>query len=802
MERFWKVTPRRRSRFSGPRGLFLIAAFLCTAFIPFDVPEKQQTGPCDFKVKPFTGYTFLHAEIINKNAAYAPFFVTWDDYYQRYYFSRDIQREENVKEWIGRFCDQPAAADVDYVVYKSSFDELATLRGAASDKTGKGLLPYSLGGNTFAEMLAVNGCTEVIDYLMYAKKCEPYVIPVGDGWTPPARDYASMQMLIQEGLGRFDQTKSQFIRLRYAYQVVRLAHYAGQWEQTVDLYNFFLPKIDRPRPSIIFYWMVGHLAGALQKLEKYPEAAYRFSQVFRHCASKRTQAYRSFLIRNDQDWEQTMKLCQTDAEKATLYVLRAGGTHTYAVEDMQTIYQLDPANPQLDLLLVSDIQQLEKIFLRTPVTDRRFGVAESAIRRDKAADHLLALQTFVRQAIKDGKLANPRLWECTRGYLELLAGDLYAAEKTFDRAVKSVKSSMDKTKDKEDKAYFQQLLDQIEVWRTLLEILNIDPKSVHASEAAFRIRSYKTYQQNASFAPFLQDYLADAYAEANRPGKAFMAAYEAKALRYRPRLDVIDDLLRALHEEDPRYLDIVVQLDTTPEKVRAELLEIKAVALFSQGQPEAALAVLRSIPEEYRVGQTEFQPFKEVFDERVNRQVSDTLSLTRQQIIAKLIDYEFQAKAAIALNEPIGAFYYYMIGLGYYNMSYFGYEWEAMDYYRSGYNWLRLAQGPVFPLRGSPDGNRENIDVSLALSYFEQALENAKSPELAARAAFMAARCEQKMWFIDPACNYRFGSNLIPLLPQDKMRYYTLLENQYSGTDFYNMIIKECKWFGAYARRN
>ena len=133
-------------------------------------------------------------------------------------------------------------------------------------------------------------------------------------------------------------------------------------------------------------------------------------------------------------------------------------------------------------------------------------------------------------------------------------------------------------------------------------------------------------------------------------------------------------------------------------------------------------------------------------------------------------------------------------------MSYFGYEWEVLDAYRSGYNQLRLAQGPIFPLFGSPEGNRENTDVSLALSYFEKALHTSQDPELAARAAFMAARCRQKQWFCTPDCTYRPGSKLIPVLPDAYAEYYELLRTKYANTKFFDGIVKECKWFEAYAR--
>jgi hypothetical protein len=770
-----------------------LLALVFSSFNPvanFPVPSPPP-GQCSPEAQPFYGYTFLYPDIINKNAAYAPFFLRWKDYYKQIYFDKDVQREENIREWIERFCGQPEYADVEQVVYASSIDDLVQLRNATLDKQKKVLFPYGLAGNTFAEMLAINGCTEVIDYLMFAKKCEPWVVAQGDGWTLPERDLETMYTLANEAMARFDQTASHFVRLRYAYQAIRMAHYARNWKYTEELYNYLIPRIDLKKPSIVYYWIVGHLAGALQQQKKYAEAAYRYSLVFRLCPSKRTQAWRSFLIPNDQVWQQALRLCQSDAEKATLYAMRAGSSHAQAVEDLRQIYELDPRNQQLELLLASDIQELEKIILRTPVTDRKYGQAVGDIKRQNADKHLLDLQQFVREVVRDKKVDNLKLWQALEGYLELLAGDRYAAGTTWHRLEKKL------DKKDEDKNLFH----QIEIWYCLLDVMNLDTiGGARSDSVAYKVRGYNAFRENPDFEPFLQDWLSQNYAGDSHPGKAILAAYPPSALGYNPNLAVLDDLLKLADSNDPVLLERTMMMDTSPDRIRAQLLELKGAYLLSMGQPEAALATLRKIKPSEEVRLTKFSPFREKVGERVHREVYDTLFLTRRQIAEKIVDFEFRAKAAQAENDPIAAWYFYLIGLGYYNMSYFGYEWEVTDYYRSGYNQLRLAQGPVFPLRNSPDGNRENTDVSLALSYFVKALNASKTAEMAARASFMAARCRQKQWFCSSACTYRAGSKLIPTLPDEYMDYYKLLMNRYSNTKFFEAIVKECKWLEAYAR--
>ena len=772
--------------------LFIVVFFGAASFYPVDCPAPplQAMGTC-VGSQPFHGYTFLDPNIINKNAAYAPFFARWDDYYERYYFdkSEDIQRQDNIGEWAERFCGKPEGEDVTFVVYKADLHDIAGLHDAAADPTKKTPLPYRLAGNTFAEIIAYNGCTEVTSYLMFAKKCEPFVTEKVSAWDINSRQSPEMITLIDEGLARFNDTKSHFVKLRYAYQIIRLAHYAHRWQYTVDLYDYLMPKIDRKKPSIVYYWTLGHLAGALQKLENYPEAAYRFSLIFRHCPSKRAQAYRSFLIRNDDDWEKTMRLCQNDAEKSTLLVLRAGGAKAFLIDDMTEVYDLDAANPQLDLMLVSEVQELEKIFLRTSMTDLQRGRASGSLQPKTAVQQLLDLQKFVRRVIREKKTPNPKMWRGIEGYLELLAGDKYAAKNRWDR----LEDDLDNT------VYEKRLLRQLKIWRCLLDIMLLDPVSYASDKRAFEIRGYEAFQWNPSFEPFLQQWLADGYANHQHPGKAILTAFSSADLGLSPRLEVYDDLLMLANSSDPILLERTMQLDTNPDRVIAHLLELKGAFLLSQGQPEAAVATMRKILPTQLSLLPKFSPFREKVGEKIHRIVTDTLLLNRLEIAQKMIDLEFSAKTAAALHDPEEARYWYKMGIGYYNMSYFGYEWEVTDVFRSGYNQVRLSQGPVFPLAGSPEGNRENTDLSLALSCFEKALRAAQDPEVAARAAFMAARCQQKQWLCTAACPYRSGSKFIPILPANYTQYYDLLLSNYADTKFYGAVVKECKWLAAYA---
>lgn len=763
----------------------LFAVLLFTSFSP------PQPIPCVPHSQAFYGYSFVDADFVDASAAYAPFFLRFGDYYERNYDPDLIQKKENCAEWAERFCSKATWEEVAAVIYESDAYDLAQLHEAAGDPKRKTPLPFRLEDNDFAYVVAYNGCVEVTRYLTFAKRCEEHAVARGDQWNPRTRNTVAMMDLIREGKERFYDTQSHFVRLRYAYQLVRLAHYAGAWQMTIDLYNELMPKVDRKKKSEIVYWTLGHLAGAMQQLGKYPDAAYRYSIIFRNCASKRAQAYRSFKIRHDDDWQKTLRMCQNDAERSTLYILRAGGSHQWAVADMEAIYALEPQNPQLELLLVSDVQELEKVYLRSSVTDEKNGRAVGKIKRDAAIKHLLDLQKFVRRVIREQQVTNPKIWRGIDGYLELLANDRYAAAKTWDRLENDLDSS------KPDANIFQQL----EIWRCVLAVMNLDTTASDTVDGmAYKVRSLAAFEQNPYFEPFLQEWLSAGYAENNHPGKAMIAAYPPHTIRYNPRLDVIEDLLKLANTFDPILLERTMMIDTNPERIKAYFLETKGVYFLSRGEPEAAAAVMRQINAGEQTRMTQFVPFANRFGEKIDRESPRETALNRLQIVEQLIQFEQQAKAAEALRDTAEAKIWLRLGDFWYNTSYFGYEWEVRDFKRDGNNQTRLAKGPVFPLEGAPHGNRENLDLTRALEYYEKAYQAAGTQEMKARAAFMAARCQQKQWFCDPTCTYRPGSDLIPVLPPEYRGYYDRLIGQHANTKYFETVVKECKWLAAYAR--
>ncbi len=760
-----------------------------------DLPA-QDIRSCAPSDRSFHGYTFVNMDILRQQerVALAPLFMRFDKLYENYFETVEkANQDDNLAEWGKRFCGEVKVEDLAYIIYKSSASELDLLLTATQSKSLQ--ISPNLQGNTFAQFVFEKKCTETLEYLLFAKQCEPHVI-ANDRWQAPPRDKDAMQVLMAEGLRQFKRTKSAYIRLRYAYQVIRLAHYAGMPERVLELCEDLLPKVDKQAArwseSIIPWWIEGHRAGALRKLGDNVEASYAYVRIFQHCPGRRASAYQSFLIKTDEEWNDCLRLCQSDAERATLYAIRAAGAESKALEEMEKIYEIDPKTQLLEGLLVQEMRKMERNLLGLEFNDEKErNKRYHKLPRPYAGKYVIDLQRFVRKCRQEDKVARPELWYLSEGYLEFLAGDYYAAERTF----RAVEPKLD------DKV----LKEQLAIFQLALKIASFEKPNDEAERYAYElITDNKRYRQYKNLPDFLQDKMAWLYLSNQQPGKAFLSQHPLSDLKPNPQLDLLDNLIATALKTDQTSFERLL-LKETPLYM---LLDMKATLLMSTGQFEAAMETYKRMPVESWNDFGQFNPFKETLKDcmKCNQQRTDTISLStmmnKGELLTELLDLNYKSKGDL----EGAARHYYLLGLASYNMSYYGYAWKAMDYFRSGSTWAKLHKAKaeegdsrVFDHWKYPFGNRENTGVGQALYFFEKARDLATTPELAAKAAFQAARCEQKIFFQSVQYKPEPCCNRIPRIHSDYQRNFSLLMERYSETAFYKEIVKECKYFAVYA---
>ncbi len=762
----------------------LITSLLTISFI-FLIPLKTSLG-CGYDDDDFyLGYRFLSQNIMEKETEFSPYLLSFSDYHLPDDEASKKQKEANLEEWQLASCEDASLGDIEELIYSSTRDQLELLKRAA--KKG-GEVPQSWSGNYFVRHLINNKCYDTFEYLHYAKKCEPHVT-AGSSWEEEPILDDEIKELIELGNRNILRTDNQFLRMRYMYQIVRLAHYSDQFEYALELYDFLDPKVDDSE-SIIKWWLLGHKAGCLKRLGKNVEASYLFSKVFKNSPSKREQVYRSFYIKDDAEWKACLLMCNSDDERATLHALRAMDSHADIEEEMSQIYDLFPASEHLTPLLIREISSLEETFLGSEFRRDLQGQKPDKI----AKNRLIKLLDFVTRALKDNKIKDVPLWTLAQGYLEYLSRDLYAANHTYKKAETLVKGN-------------PVLEDQLELFQLALNIhgyTRITP-SIEEEISAY-IKKNKFFNSVETFPHFLFDRLSYLYKKQKNTGKGFLCNFGLEDLRVNPKLRYINDLIRLAERENHNEFEEYLLKTKLGEDYLSELYELKGTYHLSKYELAEALRAFEKV-QPSRMDDEIFSPFLlPILDCIHCESPSDTtiLHLNKMELAKLLLEYEYNAKTDMDNADK----YYYRLGSAFYNMSYYGHSFEVLDYNRSSDSWNETpeehndeSEEPNYNPYGLAFGNKEYTNVTNALFFFDKCKDLTKDDELAARASFMAAKCELAKFYQDKDSDYNYWTNEIPKLPEKYRNYYDILKNKYSKTEFYQEAISECKFFAYYVEK-
>lgn len=749
----------------------------CCLILLFIFPYPVSGDAC-FRPELY-GYRFFNPLLAGYDSEFSPLFATFGDIYAPFFEDPAIvQKRENLEEWHERYCENVAITDLDQLIYGRTENRLRELlRTMQQEGSRLADLSPQLRTNGFARHLLKYRCEEVVSYLLFAKDCERVVQAPANSFATQTPVGNTRRRLIERGLKSFVELESHYVRLRYAFQLVRLAHYEKDYPRVLELYDYLMPKIDAD-PSILYHWIEGHRAAALRNTGEGVEANYLYSRIFAECPSKRESAFQSFLITNEEDWHALLIRCNNDKERANLHVLRAQSDKARLIAEMKDIYRLDPGNKALEILLVREIQRLEidllgREFNPHLATNRRaYGLP-----RPEGREKLIALQEFVTKVNKEGQSSRPLLWELAEGYLYLLGGDYFYAQRSFNELLGS---------NPEDS-----LEQQVNVFDQVLDVLLLEELTDSSEQAYFRLLQDDEFRaEYPDFRRLVNDKFRQVYRVTGQRAKAFLMRYELGDLRYNLDIDLINELREvALDTNDNTFLRQLI-MARSDGNAGFDLIDMQATYHLQRGRLRLANEIYQEIPTENWNDYGNFTPFEAFLNDRVNVSVMDaSRKYNKGELMARMLELEELAETAQDPDEAARRLF--TLGLVYYNISYFSYGWKVADYFRSGINGARAARQPradfVFSSPESPVGNYENMSMDRALSYFERARLRAYDAEIAARATFWAAKCERNTHYVR-AEPRTFG-------------YFGILRDYYDETDFYQRAIDECRTFSWFVGR-
>ncbi len=679
--------------------------------------------------------TFFDPEVIGRPAE-APFFYDMHTLHGGAGHSAADLTAPNLLEWEAFFQKKLPAADWGELLYKAPLTRLDNLIFLLKGKPGYVAGPED---QPFLDYPDRDTLVAALFYVGFAKRVEPFAMARAyeNPWEPkkPAdpSEPKRVQSLIAGGGKALAAEKSPFLRQRYALQLLRLHFYKSAPEETVRFYE--QRRVDLSAEGSVAWRAMGYAAGAMRRAGRNAEANQIYSVLFDRYEPLKVSAFLSFRPLEEAEWRQSLALARSPREKAVLWQML--GIAKDGVRALREIQALDRKSELLPLLIVREVNREEARF-------RLSGSLDSP-----KLEVNRALLTLVEAGAEKGDVAQPHVWDLAAGHLRAMAGDAAAARKLLDRAA---------TRAPKHPAVQRQLrLSQLYATLQGATSQTLDEATV------------------ARELTWLQ-------AEANTPETSRVQTFQRWARRrlsdlYRKKGDVVTALCLADQDDplyaDPAQIDRLAAFLQKPRKSAFEayaagcyrsdvagLQELKGLLALYRGQFEQAAGLLASAE-----GALNADPFV-IHVRDCHDCDAETAHQTwqRKDLARRLAELERQAadpaKAAAA---------YFDLASALYNISYYGNS-RLMYVGRAGH----------FP---------RPTDNSLAERYYKKALEASTDPEFKAKAAFMAAKCEENAWLS------QHPDNEPPFKPGV---WFKTLKDGYSQTRYFQEILRECGYFQNY----
>ena len=770
-----------------------ITAFIsfCISFVP------QNMIGCGPDIDYNDYYTsFFNANLPEKNT-YKPF------YYSGYSFLYDTEEPITAfdilcDEWANYCGKKVNSKDAALFLTQYSLADLKVfLRQMEHKKTGK--VADSIRTNSMAQYFLKGKDNEGLNYILFAKSTEPFVLGDDNYWEPVVRDSLKMAVLIDEGKMLFSKAKKDFYKLKYGYQLVRLAHYSRNFNEAIELYDKLVAS--NHSASVLQELSLALKAGALYHIGKNIEAGYLFSKAFAGSEVKRISNYTGFVwsvFDSASPRSEYLKLCKNDKEKADLLALFAISSTNPEAETINDIYKIMPQAEVLQTLAVREINKLEEKYY-TPLLNRRIGGLQFYYSWGDGEDsspgkeNVNELITTLTNIASNVKVKDRGLFQTGAAYCAVMVQDYKNAGKYLSKAkemglsgkvndqwmLTNILLSINET-DKINGSFEEQFLPSL-IWLKHKAQENND-------------ESWRKFYRN-----IMSEILAKRYHEKRDLAKEALVIGNAENILYQDNsyysLNFVHSNLES--SDAVRLYNILTSTGNNSfEKFlvnnnsikKNEVIEFIGTSYLREHNYLKAIEWLSKLNTvDNFIGK---DPFIDLLYDREEYIPGSKVNTSKLSFAKEMLRLKSQTN--LSKNEYASSLY--KMALGFYNTTYFGYAWELVEYNRSGSIYSR-------PLKYKNYFEEDYYSCLTAYKYFELAMNASTNKEFKARCLFMMAKCAQKQVVFPLNSDYynRSYSDYEVALQKanilfEKSNYFDILFKEYGNTKFYKEAFNSCSY--------
>lgn len=805
------------------RGLRVFLMVLGSIFVLLNLGVPTQGCgyiPPDY----FEGYLTFFKSDLSHDSLFARYFFDYFNYQREYQTDQAIQDAQvhaNLTEWRQYFGSKIPEGQVSDLIYQLPVE---TLISALQDaKEGH---PYTVSANTALSYLTLPEQWPALEYLIYAKECEPHVI-ISDPWNydkevQTRRNPEDLRQLIETGLRQYPIVKSSFLKVRYAFQIIRLAHYGNFNEDCLKYYDNLVAPLNSK--SIVAAWALREKIGALNQVGRYTESTVLSSLMFDQNPVMMDAAFVDFatpIQPTDSNenywinlWQDCLHMAGNPHRQATLWMMDGLQNTRIQIETLQHMYALEPGSSRLEVMLIRHLNKIERENL-SPVFNLASGITEiQGVKDEDSLKYFRELDQFVASVDRQ-KVRQPALWDAVAGYLSIIEGQHEKARQQLESAA-NWKSS------------YSDIQQQIALLQCLNEVTN-SPDMTSSLEA-----SCYTVLQGLEGAKASQGWYPYGDQKPNIPKeyknnlgniresfyillahKYFNAENNVKGYSCLAKVDVaVESLLAQFNEADfdqviafygqPEKSSFEKLLTTQPKYDVDDLFSFKGTMLLRKRDYQGALTSFTAVSkahwseEKKNSNGWDFGNLKTSFEKNYYNPHTGLYDFNHQFMYYSKLDF---TRKVVSLLERARLYpekadrCYYQIANAFFqtrfwscdeNMSGSGYWLEELDdnYYQNPFINLKK----ISPKNALPDAAKTRI---IAFSFYNKALQCTKNQELAAECCFMAQACKTQF------SNYEAFED-----PDKALDYYfSLLYRKYRQTSYYKHVIEECDTLAHYVER-
>ena len=717
-------------------------------------------------------YNLFNQEIMS-DERYRPFLLI----YGSRYYTNDTLRNGNIEEWrqyLGLSYDETK-----YLVFKASRSDLQNL------SKGKRAVDENL---SFVSADFMKNHKQALLYLAYAKYLEPYmrIIPGEDVdyyWDLPEYefnagdlDYEKVKTVLTKS---WNAESDNELKLRYGYQLVRLAHYTRRYQEAVQLFEQYVEPLKMR--TEMYYYALAQKAGALRGLGETVKANRDFIHVFANSYDLKTMAYSSLTMGwdNEINFADFVAGAADNNERNDIFFMMGYSDFNNPVNEIEKIVVTDPDAIQAKVLMVRAINMLERRMLLSYVP---WGEGDDRSRYPYLGQEDTEGRAFFNQALRVSdvqrdKASDKNFWNLASSYLHFLNKDFELA----NNCLGNVKST-----DADYMAMVKNLTAYIDICRQ--PKIDANTERYLFDNYANMIKGEESYSLNMADNSFIGMVLSNRYGLQGEKAKSFLMLRHVKAIEDNPDESLLDDIQSFLNKKKKTQLEEYIAATSTTEMANTNnyLAYVKGVLRLTEGDFKTAKGLFEK--------QTRLTMSRRIFGHNIDVYYSgDEKDMMLDDYIADfpfIRDYmtEVEVTDALMQLDKIGkkekgdesAKANYLIANFFYNVSRTG-------YYRQ---YLRFDNDNGFSYwKYGPDANVYKNTLDLSSAYLEKAKKSAADRELMAHIIFAQAKNAQQL--MEQNASYWSYQMVVPHEQLNEL-------DQYAGTSYQKTVLSNCVYYRDY----